>query len=393
MPQPDPNSFESVFPNALQGLALRGIKSVRDEVSLQVKPLTILCGANSSGKSSTLQALLLLKQTADASFDAGQLYLGGDCVRFTSTEQLLWFNGVSAQGFEIGLKLGAEWTRLVYETDGEAFRLDAVARGPHRWRAGGTGRFMLDRLDLTLDELGEPVELLRTSVFADWLHVPGLRGLPERAYPRTSAGPRFPGRFSPYTASVIAHWQVNKPAFIAQLAAWLKQLGLTDQIAATSAGSSAIELHVAQRMGHGARVSVADVGIGVSQVLPVLVAILAARFEQLVLIEQPELHLHPRAQAALADILAEAAHRYGRRMIVETHSAILLRRLQTLVARDELPADKLALHWFSRDAEGVTRVDTVQLDERGAYGDWPEDFSEVESEVDGAYIDAATAKL
>ena len=78
-------------------------------------------------------------------------------------------------------------------------------------------------------------------------------------------------------------------------------------------------------------VNIADVGIGVSQVLPVLTALLTAAPGQMVYLEQPELHLHPRAQVALAEIIAEIANT-GVKVILETHSPLLVLTIQTLVA-------------------------------------------------------------
>lgn len=140
-------------------------------------------------------------------------------------------------------------------------------------------------------------------------------------------------------------------------------------------------------------INVADVGIGVSQVLPVLVAMLAAEPGQLVYVEQPEIHLHPRAQALLADPIVEAANR-GVRVVVETHSQLLLLAIQTRIAEDKIDPEDVMLHWFSRDPKtGITDVDSVQPDEKGAFGEWPEDFSEVELEWQDKYLDAAEKHL
>src|SRR5258708_29377682 len=70
-------------------ITVAGFKSISDEQSIEVRPLTILAGANSTGKSSIMQPLLLMKQTLEASFDPGPLWLGGPNVKFTSVEQLL----------------------------------------------------------------------------------------------------------------------------------------------------------------------------------------------------------------------------------------------------------------------------------------------------------------
>src|SRR5712692_6968479 len=70
-------------------ITVGGFKSIVQEQSIEIRPLTILAGANSSGKSSMMQPLLLLKQTLEASYDAGPLLLQGPNVKFTSADQLL----------------------------------------------------------------------------------------------------------------------------------------------------------------------------------------------------------------------------------------------------------------------------------------------------------------
>src|SRR2546421_12998439 len=70
-------------------ITVGGFKSIAQEQGIEIKPLTILAGANSSGKSSIMQPLLLLKQTLEATYDPGALLLNGPNVRFTSADQLL----------------------------------------------------------------------------------------------------------------------------------------------------------------------------------------------------------------------------------------------------------------------------------------------------------------
>lgn len=91
------------------------------------------------------------------------------------------------------------------------------------------------------------------------------------------------------------------------------------------------------------------------------------------------MHLHPGAQRKLADILADAAKR-GVRMVVETHSSLLLRAIQTLVAKGDFVPKIVRLHWFSLDKDGFTRVKSAEMDKNGAFGDWPEDFGDVSLE-------------
>src|SRR5215472_16300666 len=84
-----------------------GFKSVSQEQSIEIKPLTILAGAKSSGKSSIMQPLLLLKQTLEATYDPGTLLLNGPNVKFTLAEQLLSraHNGEPANSFHVGIAI------------------------------------------------------------------------------------------------------------------------------------------------------------------------------------------------------------------------------------------------------------------------------------------------
>ena len=229
------------------------------------------------------------------------------------------------------------------------------------------------------------------SLIRSIIHVPGLRGNPERVYKTTATGPDFPGTFENYVASVVARWQTKNDARLNQLEEMLVALGLTGKIATKAVDYTQIELQVGrlpQPKSAGDLVNIADVGFGVSQVLPVLVALLIAEPEQLVYLEQPELHLHPKAQYALAKILAETARR-GVRLVVETHSALLLLMVQTLVAEGNLDPELVKLHWFSRsDENGMTSIQSADLDENGAFGDWAEDFGDIELMAEGAYLDA-----
>jgi predicted ATPase len=111
-----------------------------------------------------------------------------------------------------------------------------------------------------------------------------------------------------------------------------------------------------------------------------------------VYLEEPEIHLHPRAQTNLADILADAAKR-GVRVVAETHSTLLLTVIQTLVAKGELSPELVKLHWFQRNPKtGTTKVNSADLDQNGAFGDWPEDFDEVILWTEREYLDAVAER-
>ena len=95
-----------VEPWAIDEIQVAGFKSINDEQRIEIRPLTILAGANSSGKSSMMQPVLLLKQTLEASYDPGTLLLNGPNVKFTSADQLLSRigKGHSLDSFHVGMR-------------------------------------------------------------------------------------------------------------------------------------------------------------------------------------------------------------------------------------------------------------------------------------------------
>jgi hypothetical protein len=425
---------------AIVEVTVGGFKSISEERSVEIRPLTILAGANSSGKSSLLQPLLLLKQTLEAPYDPGPLLLNGPNVKFTLADQLLSRIGKrhSTDIFVVGARdqSGQSFKTSFQKENGSGFRVDRMEVSelstqftvrpnmshrdicnlslPHgEWRKTINGKetwsILRNRclLRLELDVLfkdggstsaSHPLAAGPHLAIARAIHLPGLRGNPERNYPLTSIGPSFPGTFEQYTASIISHWRAEKKEdLLAALNADLKALRLTGGVTAVRQNDVQIELYVGRLPDIAPnrpedRVNIADVGVGVSQTLPILVALHAAAPGQLVYIEQPETHLHPRAQVALAQVLAAAATR-GVRVVAETHSSILLLGVQTLVAQGKLAADLVKLHWFARAKDGRTTIQSADMDEAGRFPDWPEDFDDVILETHKAYLDAADKRL
>jgi hypothetical protein len=124
----------------------------------------------------------------------------------------------------------------------------------------------------------------------------------------------------------------------------------------------------------GVTVSPRDVGYGISQVLP-LVAEAASRGEAPLLVEQPELHLHPRLQALLAEVLVRASNE--RQIILETHSENILLRLQRLVREGTLPHDRLSILYVGSREQSGSWLQPIRLGSDGEMLDeWPDGFFE-----------------
>lgn len=424
-------------------IAVCGFKSLNREQHIEVKPLTILAGANSSGKSSIMQPLLLLKQTLEAQYDPGALLLNGPNVRLTSAEQLLSKNSNidcknrffvkfdCLDNWELKLTYAKELKKGLDIVDMHFYEKEVGRK--IKLYSGMSQEEIIESIPTDLKQLVEQLklknnEILKWSInrkrcflyiavkketglksftiFEDIsptslvqheieriIHLPGLRGNPERTYNISAIGSEFPGTFENYVASVVYHWQSTKNMNLKLLCDALETMGLTWKVEAKQVDDTKVELKVG-RLAHGKKggakdlVSIADVGFGVSQTLPVMVALLVAKPGQIVYLEQPEIHLHPKAQFALSKIIADAANR-GVKVIIETHSELLLLGVQALVAEGKLLPKKVKLHWFTRSKDGSTEIKSADLDKSGSFGDWPEDFSEIALNAQSEYMDAA----
>ena len=443
-------------PQGITKITVGGYKSIAQEQSIEIRPLTILAGANSSGKSSIMQPLLLLKQTLEAPYDPGALLLDGPIVKFTSAEQLLSSVASTPVGTGFLLGIGIPSDRVVttafVKDQAHAFSigsmyLDDKARSFRFLPEMSHDQILSELLQTSSNPFDANVQLsvVRNRCFLEFglkiedgseratypfsllsnilgisrmlgssqpslsdlvftseikrhiqeiIYLPGLRGNPLRNYFVAAVSSSFPGTFNNYVASILITWQKDKQENTDSLRTYLFDLGLTNNVVAEAINDAQVELSVGRTLRGDTEdvVSIADVGIGVSQTLPVLVALLAAKPGQLVYLEQPEIHLHPRAQTAMAQVLADAAMR-GVRVVAETHSSLLLLGVQTLVAEGRLPPELVKLHWFERGDDGATTIRSADLDEGGRFGDWPEDFGDVSLDAQDRFLDAAEKHL
>ena len=294
----------------LAGVMVTGFKSIERKIQLNFNRLTLLGGANSSGKSSIMQPLLLLKQTLEAEYDVPTFALDGASVKFDNREQLLsrgarhmtfglqassgssisvTYTPSQARGraFDIaGQSFVAEGRRFLMRptmTSEQVCRLlsdDMRLPTEKVFRERGTKftwRIVADRCFLAV---GGEIEGRRVpgsygygspgTLFAPLLnsviHLPGLRGDPARSYAVANVTGQYKGRFDAYTASIIAGWQESEPERINQLRKCLLHLELTNAIQAEYLNDTRVELRVGRRVRgrplKGDFVNIADVGFG-----------------------------------------------------------------------------------------------------------------------------------
>ena len=417
----------------LTHLKLENFKIWRSTGPVRLAPLTLLLGTNSSGKSSLIQSLLLLRQTVKGN-DAGlDLNLGspdaGDTVTMGQFGDLLCRHGAATETTPAD-QVGIEFRWAAHGANAPGTTLFSA-----RYRAGPAGSAALNYLRLGQDGQGFTVLRRRAGIYR--LQVAtrarpigqsaGYR--PERSFAFSAAtinklgpladdirpvGPALLDELSRiiYLGPVrqLARrdyvWSGRMPAHIgddggravdvliasgvAQQARkrsgaedeadgrifreterWLRELEVADGLQVRALGRSArYELLVQHR---GTLVNLKDVGVGVSQVLPVIVAALFAQPGHIVIVEEPESHLHPLAQAKLAELFANISAERGVQFIIETHSEHLFRRMQTLIARQEVKPKDAAMYFVERDGVAA-KLRELKVDELGRVMNWPEKF-------------------
>ncbi len=351
------------------------------ELKLPLCPLTLLSGANASGKSSVLQALVLLHQTMREQEWSTRLMLNGEAVRLGSAADVI--DQVHGRGgCEIGLSDGETGYSWKFEGEREDLSL-SVQRVSVDGATENKPKSLRHLLPSSRRKDSLPERLSRLAYLTA-----------ERLGPRESYMLEDPqltpvvGPMGEHTASVLYSVRdapvlkglaIDKvrPSRLRQAEARMarffpgcelefKQISRVNAVTLGLRTSSDTEF---QRPIHA--------GFGLTQVLPIVTAAISADINDLLLLENPEVHLHPAGQAAMGEFLAEVAAA-GVQVLIETHSDHVLNGIRRAVKKGMLPAEDAALHFFrprrgdGQGGEAQVRSPTLYPD--GGIDDWPDGF-------------------
>ncbi|MDX3230162.1 AAA family ATPase [Streptomyces sp. ME19-01-6] len=381
-------------------LALTNFKAFQ-HADLPLGPLTLLTGLNSSGKSSVLQALALLHQT----YTAGNLDRAGELAQARAA-------GRPAPAHDNGFLLNGELVRLGTGMDAlhEDFAGDepeitlAVSEGA--WRYSWTVRYEAEQNLLPLIGVGLPLTsessaarpageaaVIPRYFTAGFQYLLADRISPAESYPRdhqVAIGRGFLGVRGEHTVNFLRHHhqarvevpkgplrhpRAESALLLDQAAAWMGELcpGV-DIRAETIENTDSVRLSYG--FGDGLTTSrrrrPTNVGFGLTYVLPIVVACLTARPGSLVLLENPEAHLHPQGQTRMARLAAASAAQ-GAQLIVESHSDHVLNGVRLAVKQGLLAPHQAVLHYFRGDGTGVDVI-SPRIDRDGLLDQWPEGF-------------------
>ncbi|MCX4735478.1 DUF3696 domain-containing protein [Streptomyces sp. NBC_01363] len=357
-------------------LTLVNFKAFR-RLELPMGPLTLLTGLNSSGKSSVVQSLALLRQSFGpdrATAPRGGLLLNGELVELGTARDVLHDDFGPADDL---LATQAPVVGLVVE-GGDAVRVAALydAEQPDE-----------DVMEVRVSP--ELPQLLDTPF--QYLHADRIT--PAVTYPRSrqvAIDRGFLGVRGEHTVNYLRHFTEREvpegplrhpgavsPQLLDQTVAWMQELcpGVNLQASAIE-GTDFVRLSY----GFGGTAGInatrrrrpTNVGFGLTYALPIVVACLTATPESLILLENPEAHLHPKGQSRMAALISAAAAT-GAQMIVETHSDHVLNGVRLAVKRGDLQPDEALIHFFKGNGSGA-EVISPRVDEDGMLAQWPEGF-------------------
>ena len=391
-------------------LRAQNFKSWQDTGTLQFAPLTGLFGANSSGKTSILQVLLMLKQTVERPSDWNEpLYFGDE----QSLVNLVDFDAVihgHKQDLSLGISVSwklpivkeiyldltnylsfstsvakknenVELDYFIYEFGESLFRIGRNDQGymliPNR--SGNSVSADPFRCYGVLNSTGllEPFLPLRNAfenLFSRILYLGPLREYPQHTYTWEGDHPKGIGQEGEKAISALLSGRIRHLSIDKQILSWLQRLELIDSydLRPISDTNQDYEFLVKKYKG-GPEVRLTDIGFGVSQVLPVLILCHYAPEGSILILEQPEAHLHPKVQSELADVLIDVVKNRNVQIILESHSAHLLHRLQRRIAEEQMSADDTALY-FCQINDGTSEIERLKVDEYGNIRNWPQNF-------------------
>ncbi len=395
---PDERSSATPAP-PISGLVIVNLKAFEGAHTVPLAPLTLIYGPNSAGKSTVLQSLVLLREyvVGPPGWEEVNRSKWEPWSNSTQVDGLYWPQIgplLSRHDFSLAVEVGLEFsTWTAGETYRAVLRLWMEERPKAELRFERNGEAPRDVTPEVVDtvvfspEFGRLKELLTRAIFLE-PHREGRNGL----YPYRDQEPEVFLNRASREESERRHTERDNA-----VNEWLERLDVPYQVLPlTALGMTAEEARAFNRtdmtkdafdeplptatgmrylrdVRSGVTVTVDQVGYGVSQLLPI-VDVCMSDSDQVICIEQPELHLHPRLQSDLGELLVESVLR-GNQVIAETHSENILLRVQRMVRQNRLRPEDVAVLYVDNNHEDGVSIERLTLGEDGDLLEpWPTGF-------------------
>lgn len=371
-------TIQNVESGMIRSLRLQNYKCFEDR-ALEFKALTLLSGLNGTGKSSVLQSLLLLRQSYQQNLlQTTGLALNGDLIHIGTAKDALFENAKNdVIGFDLVLEDGTTKGSWLFNYDKEADVLALLKKDPE-----------------IADFISGSQTIYTSNLFGNNFHYLQAERLGPRRFFETSdflvrqrkqlgsAGEytaQFLGIFGKETIgnSILGHPGAVSDTLQDQVEAWLGEISPGTRISLIlNPGTDTVSLQYSFVTGNQVsnKYRATNVGFGITYALPIIVAALYSPPGSLLLIENPEAHLHPQGQVRIGTLLSLAAS-CGIQVVLETHSDHILNGVRLAVHGGKLSPEKVQFHFFQRrQDDGQSLVTSPHIDKNGRIDHWPDGF-------------------
>ncbi|MCX6580996.1 MAG: DUF3696 domain-containing protein [Candidatus Aminicenantes bacterium] len=381
-------------------IGLTNFKCFREETVFPLSQVTLLTGINGKGKSTVLQALLLMRQSIEHNEDTDQFILNGDCVQlgafndiknsYTPKETPVKFHFITASSNrEISLKY------TLTPNDSDYFVADIREVGINFGNTPGDEK-ILGKNNLygfkklipevspgktIIDEKDMPVDFLKIHyIAADRLG-------PQKYYEKKTMGKFINVGSRGENAANVLHLKKDHKVderlylgrdavtFEQQVEEWLREIfGEAKITLKGKEEDSSILTLLLNNSPTDKRYKPSNIGFGYSYILPIIISGLLAGPGEMLIVENPEAHLHPKAQSRLTAFLCRVAS-CGVQVLIESHSEHILNTLRVCIKNKNysLTQKDASVLYFTDDKQGCP-VMRIPINEDGSIDDWPEDF-------------------
>ncbi len=392
----------------LTEIRLKNFKCFRDRITIPVGNINLFTGINGRGKSTALQALLLMRQSPEHSRTTSQIVFNGSCVKLGNFDDIRNSEVSRSEAIELMFRFqeDVDYVNLHYffkandEDDMVADIEKLIGNGNISNReftfsiAKYNDSYTLHDNGHTCEQVWynllsdkETTSLSFTAKIADFtnIHYISADRIGPQDYYAKQSFTEFPnvGRRGEYTANVLSKKKddvVNKQlcldtgetfTVLDQTTAWLSEIfdGGKINIKPLEANIVLMELSSEDSLSLYKPV---NVGFGYSYALPIIVSGLVAQSGEMLIVENPEAHLHPYAQSQITKFLAKVST-CGVQVFIESHSEHILNGLRIAVLDEIISTDDLNILYFDRDTNNLI-IKTIPVHDDGSIEDWPSGF-------------------
>lgn len=355
----------------IKKIFFKNYKSFKERQELELRPLTILIGKNSSGKSSIAKLPTLIENSLRGTFP-DPLLLENNGVELGAEFKDLIYGRTRIGSLEIGMEDENEKLEVVIASGTRTKDLPEIFSWKLTNASGETSKNEDDNFaGFTLQSEEDKGSIKSLKLITEYIGP--FRVLPERAYkrPNTSLIDKVGIKGAEAYSLLIQDSLTREKKLLSKISNWyaLNFDGWGIKVNDEKDPFFQIELTKNSEL----NINIKDVGQGIGQSLPLVVrAFMDNSDETLIIIEQPELHLHPGAHGSLAELFADSLKEKNCRYLIETHSQNFILRLRRLVAEGKLDKDDLVIYSIEfNESTNSNNLKRIEVDQLGEVNYWP----------------------